>query len=71
LAQEQDGSVDEAIQTALRIIEERVVLLEKLSAEAAQAGGANMAEQFRVRSQDLRQRAATLRKVATDMMQIG
>jgi two-component system chemotaxis response regulator CheB len=68
LAQEQEGSVDEAIRTALRIIEERVVLLEKMSAEAAQAGRTNMAEQFRVRSEELRQRAATLRKVAIDMM---
>jgi hypothetical protein len=46
------------------------VLLEKISAEAAQAGRTNMAEQFRVRSQDLRERAATLRKATIDMTQV-
>jgi hypothetical protein len=54
----------------LRLIEERIVLLEKISTEAAQAGRTNMAEQFRVHSQDLRERASTLRAVITDMTQV-
>jgi two-component system chemotaxis response regulator CheB len=62
--------VDEAIRTALRLIEERIVLLEKISTEAGQAGRTNMAEQFRMRSQDFRERASTLRAVITDMTQV-
>jgi hypothetical protein len=54
----------------LRLIEERIVLLEKISTEAGQAGRTNMAEQFRVHSQDLRERASTLRAVITDMTQV-
>jgi two-component system chemotaxis response regulator CheB len=64
LEEEQEGSVDEAIRTALRIIEERVVLLTKMSAEASAAGRIYSGNQYEARALDLRARAATLRKAA-------
>jgi two-component system, chemotaxis family, protein-glutamate methylesterase/glutaminase len=64
LAEEQEGSVDEAIRTALRIIDERVVLLEKMAAEASQAGRNFSAQQYEERLVDLRVRADTLRRAA-------
>jgi two-component system, chemotaxis family, protein-glutamate methylesterase/glutaminase len=66
LAGEQEDSVDEAIRTALRIIEERVVLLEKMAREASRAGQIYSAQVYEKRSADLRMRATTLRKAALD-----
>jgi two-component system chemotaxis response regulator CheB len=62
LAERQEDSVDEAIRTALRIIEERVVLLNKMAAEASQAGRTLTAQHYEERSADLRAHAAPLRK---------
>jgi two-component system chemotaxis response regulator CheB len=64
LAEKQEDSVDEAIRTALRILEERVVLLDKMAAEASQSGRRLTARQYEERSADLRARATTLRRAA-------
>jgi two-component system chemotaxis response regulator CheB len=66
LVGEQEDSVDEAIRTALRIIEERVVLLEKMAAEASQAGRTYSAREYQKRAAELRGRAVTLRKAAIE-----
>ncbi|MBZ9936974.1 chemotaxis protein CheB [Mesorhizobium sp. BR1-1-16] len=64
LAEEQEDSVDEAIRVAMRIIEERVVLLDKMAADASRAGRRFSAEDLGDRTDELRARAATLRKAA-------
>jgi two-component system, chemotaxis family, protein-glutamate methylesterase/glutaminase len=61
LAEEQEDSVDEAVLTALRIIEERAVLLEKMAAEALRARRTVIAQHYEERSMELRARAVTLR----------
>ncbi len=38
LASEQEGSVDEAVRVALRIMEERIVLTQKMAEEARRSG---------------------------------
>lgn len=64
LAEEQEPSVDEAIRTALRIIEERVVLLEKMAMQATQAGQTYSAREYEQRSGELREQATILRTAA-------
>lgn len=64
LAEEQESSVDEAIRTALRIVEERVTLLSKMAAEASEAGRSYTAQQYEERTAELRAHASTLRSAA-------
>lgn len=66
LAEEQEDSVDEAIRTALRIIEERMALLEKMAVEAAQAGRTGMVQEFEKRANEFSARIATLKKAAVE-----
>ena len=58
--------LDEAIRTALRIIEKRVVLLEKMAADASQASRTYSAREYQNRAAELRGRAVTLRKAAME-----
>ncbi|WP_158545135.1 chemotaxis protein CheB [Dyella monticola] len=64
LAHEQEGSVDEAFRIALRVIGERVVLMEKMTLDALQAGRATAAAGFEQRSQEYRRSAAVVMEAA-------
>jgi two-component system chemotaxis response regulator CheB len=64
LADEQESSVDEAIRIALRIIEERAVLTERMAQDAA-ASGRNLAQaSFLEKTEEFRRYAELLRSVA-------
>lgn len=60
LAHEQEGSVDEALRIALRVIGERVVLVEKMALDALQAGRTAAAATFNERAREYRRSAAVL-----------
>lgn len=60
LAQEQEDSVDEAFRIAMRVIGERVVLMEKLALEARQAGRNLAAGGFEERARELRGHSGVL-----------
>ncbi|AMJ62092.1 chemotaxis protein CheB [Bosea sp. PAMC 26642] len=60
LAHEQEGSVDEALRIALRVIGERAVLMEKMALDALQAGRTAAAATFEGRAQEYRGSAAVL-----------
>jgi len=64
LARQQEGSVDEAIRVALRVIGERVVLVEKMALDALQAGRTAAAETFEARVREYRRHAAVLMDAA-------
>ncbi len=66
LAEAQEDSVDEAIRTALRIVEERVVLLEKMTTQAAEAGRTLSAKEYENRLTELRAQVSTLRQADLD-----
>lgn len=60
LAHEQEGSVDEALRIALRVIGERAVLVEKMALDAVQAGRTEAAAAFKERAHDYRRSAKVL-----------
>ena len=60
LAQEQEGSVDEAIRIALRVIGDRAVLMEKMALDAHRAGRTAAAAIFEDRAREYRGSAAVL-----------
>lgn len=64
LAHEQEGSVDEAFRIALRVIGDRVVLMEKMALEAGQAGRTAAALTFEERAQEYRHYAGVLMNAA-------
>jgi two-component system chemotaxis response regulator CheB len=66
LAHEKEGAVDEALRVALRVLEERVVLLEKMAREATDAGRILSGEEYARRAVELRERAEILRLVALE-----
>lgn len=62
LEQRSEGSVDEAMRVALRILEERVTLVEKMAEEARQLGRLAGAEASGRRAQEYRAHADALRQ---------
>lgn len=64
LAHEQQGGLDEAIRVALRIIEERAVLTERMAADARRALRARSAEAFDAKAREFRGYADLLRRAA-------
>ena len=64
LAQEQEGSVDEAFRIALRVIGDRAVLMEKMALDAHQAGRSAAAANFEERAREYRGHAAILMDAA-------
>ena len=60
----QQTDLDEAIRVALRIIEERAVLSERMAAEARSAGREHSARSFQDRASEMRAYAETLRRAA-------
>ncbi|OHV80450.1 chemotaxis protein CheB [Rhizobium sp. LCM 4573] len=65
LASEQEGAVDEAVRVALRIIEERIVLTEKMADEARMSGRGAAAASYEKRLNESRAYADILRKAIT------
>ncbi|WP_322883597.1 chemotaxis protein CheB (plasmid) [Sinorhizobium medicae] len=61
LVAESEGAVDEALRVALRIIEERVTLSEKMADDADHSGFAAAAAAYRRRADEGREHAETLR----------
>lgn len=64
LAHEQESSVDESFRIALRVIGERVVLMEKLGLDALRAGRTAAAASFEERAEEYRRSAAVLMEAA-------
>ncbi|QDA35773.1 chemotaxis protein CheB (plasmid) [Paracoccus liaowanqingii] len=64
LAHEQEGSVDEAIRIALRVIGERADLMEKMAIDALQAGRTAAAATFEERADEYRRSAGVLTDAA-------
>lgn len=64
LAHEQEGAVDEAIRIALRVIEERAVLTEKMALSALQSGRTALAARLQDQTQDYRSHAEVLMDAA-------
>ncbi|RWX81150.1 chemotaxis protein CheB [Neorhizobium lilium] len=64
LAHEQEGSVDEAVRMAVRVIGERAVLMEKMTLDALQAGRTAAAATFEERAQEYRRSADVLMDAA-------
>jgi two-component system, chemotaxis family, protein-glutamate methylesterase/glutaminase len=62
LSKEQEHAVDEALRVALRIIEERAELVERMAEDGRQAGRRSVAELYRERSTEYRHYADTLRR---------
>lgn len=60
LAREQEGSIDEALRIALRVIGERAVLMEKMALDAHQAGRTAAGAGFEDRAHEYRESAAVL-----------
>ncbi|HVJ36986.1 MAG TPA: chemotaxis protein CheB, partial [Stenotrophomonas sp.] len=61
LAREQEDAVDEAMRVALRVIEERATLVERMAREAASSGRPHIAETYEDRSREYRHFADVLR----------
>jgi two-component system, chemotaxis family, protein-glutamate methylesterase/glutaminase len=68
LEEEQEGSLDEAVRVALRIVEERAVLAERMARDAAAAGRPRTDERYRSKAADLRQTAEVLRSAALRLL---
>ena len=62
LASKQEGSVDEAMRVALRIVEERAVLTQKMAEEARRGGLRHSAASFERTSAQSREHVETLRE---------
>lgn len=67
LASEKEDTVDEALRVALRIMEERAVLTEKMANDAGAAGRSAAAASYRERSRESRAYADTLRRGIEEM----
>lgn len=66
LATEKEGTVDEAIRVALRIVEERAVLTQKMADDARQTGRGAAAASYEQRVSESRAYADTLRQAISD-----
>lgn len=65
------GPVDEAIRVAMRVIEERVTLVERMAVDARQAGRPAVAELYEGRALEYRGYATTLRDAAVTSLRMG
>jgi two-component system chemotaxis response regulator CheB len=62
-----EEAVDEAIRVALRIVEERAVLTEKMAAQARANGHISSANGYEQRAHEYRAHADVLRRAALDV----
>jgi two-component system chemotaxis response regulator CheB len=69
LLHDQESSVDEAIRVALRIIEERAELVERMSRDAAQVGRTSVSDMYKERATEYRSYAGTLREAIVNTME--
>jgi two-component system, chemotaxis family, protein-glutamate methylesterase/glutaminase len=67
----QSDKVDEAIRVAMRVMEERVTLVERMAADAEAGGRRAVAELYEARAGEYRRYAATLREAAISLMALG
>jgi two-component system chemotaxis response regulator CheB len=63
--------VDEAIRIAMRVMEERVTLVERMARDARETGRAAVAELYEARAVEYRRYAATLRDAAVTSLRLG
>jgi two-component system chemotaxis response regulator CheB len=63
--------VDEAIRVAMRVMEERVTLVERMALDARQTGRAAVAELYEARAEEYRRYASTLRDAAVTSLRHG
>jgi two-component system chemotaxis response regulator CheB len=63
LAKEQEGSVDEALRVALRIIEERAELVHRMAEDGRQSGRRAVAQMYETRAAEYREYADMIRRV--------
>lgn len=63
--------VDEAIRIAMRVMEERVTLVERMARDARETGRTAVAELYEARAIEYRQYAATLRDAAVTSLRLG
>jgi two-component system chemotaxis response regulator CheB len=66
LEREQLGPVDEALRVALRIIEERATLADRMAEDARANGHLKSAPMFAARSKEMRGYAETIRRAILD-----
>jgi two-component system chemotaxis response regulator CheB len=63
LAKEQESKVDEALRVALRIIEERAELVQRMAEDGRQSGRAAVAQMYAARAAEYREYADMIRRV--------
>lgn len=63
--------VDEAIRVAMRVMEERVTLVERMAIDARETGRTAVAELYEARAVEYRRYAGTLRDAAVTSMRLG
>lgn len=63
LAKEQEGRVNEALRVALRIIEERAELMDRMAADGRRSGRPAVAEMYTARAAEYRKYADMIRRV--------
>jgi two-component system chemotaxis response regulator CheB len=63
LAKEQEGSVDEALRVALRIIEERAELVHRMAEDGRRSGRRAVAQMYKERATEYREYADMIRRV--------
>ena len=63
--------VDEAIRVAMRVMEERVTLVERMALDARETGRTAVAELYEARAIEYRRYAGTLRDAAVTSMRLG
>lgn len=63
--------VDEAIRVAMRVMEERVTLVERMALDARQTGRTAVAELYEARAEEYRRYAVTLRDAAVTSLRSG
>ena len=68
MAKEQEDAVDEAMRVALRVIEERATLVERMAREAVSSGRPHSAETYEDRSREYRHFANVLRSAVMASM---
>jgi two-component system, chemotaxis family, protein-glutamate methylesterase/glutaminase len=69
LATEQENAVDEALRVALRVVEERAELVERMAEDGRNSGRRAVAEMYQERSEEYRRYADTIRRAV--LMSMG
>ncbi|MBB4367302.1 two-component system chemotaxis response regulator CheB [Bradyrhizobium sp. cir1] len=70
LAKEQEGQVDEALRVALRIIDERAELVQRMAADGRRNGRPAIAEMYALRAAEYREYADMIRRVVLQSLDL-